>query len=104
MTTAGPMRLNERAVDIIPSSLSAIPFTPATGRRLLALDLEAEAALARGAQQIADHHDISSVHINFLNQDAWSRLGDEDGSGERTSSTTGKIRVRFFRRFSGRAL
>jgi predicted N-acyltransferase len=60
-----------------PKLLSAIPFTPATGRRLLTLDLEAEAALARGAQQIADHHEISSVHINFLDQDAWSRLGDE---------------------------
>ena len=87
-----------------PKLLSAIPFTPATGRRLLTLDLEAEAALARGAQQIADHHEISWC-INFLDQDAWSRLGNEGWLKENAQAVPlAKSRVRFFRRFSGRAL
>jgi predicted N-acyltransferase len=60
-----------------PKLLSAVPFTPATGRRLLTTDVAAETALARGAQQLADHHDISSVHINFLDQAAWRRRGEE---------------------------
>lgn len=60
-----------------PKMLSAIPFTPATGRRLLVASSEHEAALVSGAAQFASERNISSVHINFLDQDAWQRRGDE---------------------------
>ena len=60
-----------------PKMLSAIPFTPATGRRLLVASSEHEAALVSGAAQIASEMNISSVHLNFLDQAAWRRRGDE---------------------------
>ncbi|MDG1112949.1 MAG: GNAT family N-acetyltransferase [Pseudomonadales bacterium] len=60
-----------------PKMLSAIPFTPATGRRLLVASSEYESALVSGAAQIASEMNISSVHLNFLDQAAWQRRGDE---------------------------
>jgi len=60
-----------------PKMLSAIPFTPATGQRLLVASSEHESALVAGAAQIAGEMNISSVHLNFLDQAAWQRLGDE---------------------------
>ena len=60
-----------------PKMLSAIPFTPATGRRLLVASSEHESALVSGAAQIASEMNISSVHLNFLDQAAWRRRGDE---------------------------
>ena len=60
-----------------PKMLSAIPFTPATGRRLLVESREHEAALVAGAAQFASEMNISSVHLNFLDQEAWQRRGDE---------------------------
>jgi len=60
-----------------PKMLSAIPFTPATGRRLLVASSEHESALVAGAAQIASEMNISSVHLNFLDQAAWQRRGDE---------------------------
>lgn len=50
-----------------PKLLSAIPFTPVTGRRLLAGgDVEAESQLASGLAQIAARTGVSSLHLNFL--------------------------------------
>jgi len=60
-----------------PKMLSAIPFTPATGRRLLVASSKHESALVAGAAQIASEMNISSVHLNFLDQAAWQRRGDE---------------------------
>lgn len=60
-----------------PKMLSAIPFTPATGRRLLVASSEHESALVSGAAQFASEMNISSVHLNFLDQAAWQRRGDE---------------------------
>ena len=60
-----------------PKMLSAIPFTPATGRRLLVASSEHESALVSGAAQIASEMNISSVHLNFLDPAAWRRRGDE---------------------------
>lgn len=60
-----------------PKMLSAIPFTPATGQRLLVASSEDESALVAGAAQIAGEMNISSVHLNFLDQAAWQRRGDE---------------------------
>src|SRR5215475_9582670 len=57
----------------------AVPFTPVPGRRLLALpgpDCEAhESMLAAGAAEIAERNGISGVHITFLTEGEWSRLG-----------------------------
>ena len=60
-----------------PKMLSAIPFTPATDQRLLVASSEHESALVAGAAQIAGEMNISSVHLNFLDQAAWQRRGDE---------------------------
>lgn len=60
-----------------PKMLSAIPFTPATGRRLLVASSKHESALVAGAAQIASEMNISSVHLNFLDRAAWQRRGDE---------------------------
>lgn len=49
-----------------PKLLSAIPFTPATGPRLLAKNEDAQSALASAAQQWAAQTGLSSLHVNFL--------------------------------------
>lgn len=48
-----------------PKLLSAIPFTPATGRRLLATDADVREALARAAMQLADRNGLSIWSMNF---------------------------------------
>ncbi len=54
-----------------PKLLSAVPFTPVSGRRLLAgaaPDAEAETArgvLARALAEIVLRNDLSSAHVNF---------------------------------------
>ena len=61
-----------------PKLLSAVPFTPASGRRLL---LHPDAppklfdVLAGGMVQLAQQVGVSSVHINFTTEDEWNRLG-----------------------------
>ena len=51
-----------------PKSLSAVPFTPATGPRLLVANNDAaqKAAMARGLASLAEQNQLSSSHINFL--------------------------------------
>ena len=51
-----------------PKSLSAVPFTPATGPRLLVTkgDAAQKAAMARGLASLAKQNRLSSSHINFL--------------------------------------
>jgi hypothetical protein len=53
-----------------PKLLSAVPFTPVTGRRLLVApgpDAEMyKAALLQGAFHVAMETDVSSMHINFI--------------------------------------
>ena len=51
-----------------PKSLSAVPFTPATGPRLLVTkgDSAQKAAMARGLASLAKQNRLSSSHINFL--------------------------------------
>lgn len=66
-----------------PKLLSAIPFTPVTGRRLLVradeLDPEGlKASLVAGAIQLAQDNQLSSVHFNFLDEQTYSML-DEMG-------------------------
>jgi predicted N-acyltransferase len=51
-----------------PKLLSAVPFTPATGPRLLAGEDEEKALLARGAAQIAGRLGLSGANLNFLTE------------------------------------
>lgn len=48
-----------------PKLLSAVPFTPATGPRLLASDDDARGALARGLQLLTERYGLSSAHVTF---------------------------------------
>jgi predicted N-acyltransferase len=61
-----------------PKLLSAVPFTPATGRRLLVRDGvehgEAEDILIAGALALAKRGGFSSIHVNFTTQEECSRL------------------------------
>ncbi len=62
-----------------PKLQVAVPFTPATGRRLLVapgVDVDAtRAALAQGLVELTRLHDASSVHITFMTEPEWHALG-----------------------------
>lgn len=61
-----------------PKLLTAIPFTPVTGRRVLAQDPAIRDALIAGIIQTAQKWGISSWHLNFPTQADWktnSELG-----------------------------
>jgi predicted N-acyltransferase len=64
-----------------PKLLSASPFSPVTGPRLLARpDVDREAArrvLLGGALTVCERSGASSLHINFLSQDEWRFVGDQ---------------------------
>ncbi|WP_407494899.1 GNAT family N-acetyltransferase [Pseudooceanicola sp. MF1-13] len=51
-----------------PKLQIAVPFTPASGRRLLTkpgFETTGQSALVQGAVQIAEHHGLSSLHLTF---------------------------------------
>jgi len=62
-----------------PKLQGAVPFTPVPGRRLLARAgpraAETELLLARAAVTLASEIDASSVHVTFLTEGEWTRLG-----------------------------
>lgn len=65
-----------------PKLLSAVPFTPATGPRLLAGgpagDRDAlRDLLVRGALRVAEELEVSSLHLNFVTRPEWDRLGEQ---------------------------
>ena len=49
-----------------PKLLSAVPFTPVPGPRLLARDAESRVALLRGMEQYATQGGLSSAHLLFM--------------------------------------
>ncbi|MDR5751361.1 MULTISPECIES: GNAT family N-acetyltransferase [unclassified Caballeronia] len=51
-----------------PKLLSAVPFTPVTGPRLLANNHDDRVLLARGAIQLARQMDVSSIHVLFSDE------------------------------------
>ena len=51
-----------------PKLQCAVPFTPATGRRLLSPDPAVQAALLDGLSQIAERGGASSVHVTFCTE------------------------------------
>ena len=63
-----------------PKLLSAVPFTPVTGRRRLVPkgpdELQLKSALLAGAIKIARDNNLSSLHINFLEESEQALLGD----------------------------
>ena len=65
-----------------PKLQSAVPFTPATGPRLLAKDAATKRALLHGAVQLARENKLSSFHMTFCTE-AEFRLGGEMGLMQR---------------------
>ncbi|MFN3211647.1 MAG: GNAT family N-acetyltransferase [Henriciella sp.] len=63
-----------------PKLLSAVPFTPVTGRRFLVPpgpdQGRLENALLSAAIQIAAQNDFSSLHINFVEPDFANQMGE----------------------------
>jgi predicted N-acyltransferase len=62
-----------------PKLQIAVPFTPVPGPRLLAKPgpqrETAERLLAQGAVELARRQSLSSVHVTFLTEGEWQRLG-----------------------------
>ncbi|MDE2792247.1 MAG: GNAT family N-acetyltransferase [Paracoccaceae bacterium] len=62
-----------------PKLVSAVPFTPVTGPRLLVRPGEnrdrVRALLIAGMLQAAEHFGVSSLHVNFPHEDEWRTLG-----------------------------
>jgi predicted N-acyltransferase len=58
-----------------PKLQCSIPFTPATGRRLLTADSQYEEYLAAGIMEVAQNMEVSSVHVTFAETGQWDRLG-----------------------------
>lgn len=58
--------------DYYPKLQSAVPFTPASGRRLLVRgdqdELELGRLLGRGMEELVARYDLSSAHITFLTE------------------------------------
>ena len=65
-----------------PKLLSAIPFTPATGPRLLVREgldkITVRRQLAAGLIGAAKHLNIATVSVNFLPEEEWDVLEDAD--------------------------
>jgi len=59
-----------------PKLLSAVPFTPATGRRLLTRSEQLDRYLSEGLQAVSEKFGVSSIHLNFVNQQQWQTLGE----------------------------
>jgi predicted N-acyltransferase len=66
--------------DYYPKLQCAIPFTPASGRRLLTrADADAsmiEIALLQGAIALTNRNDLSSLHVTFCTEAEWRRGGE----------------------------
>ncbi len=63
-----------------PKLLSAAPFTPATGPRLILRPGEGDQtrkALLGGALQLCERFGASGLHINFPNEEEWRFLGQQ---------------------------
>lgn len=59
-----------------PKLLSAVPFTPVTGPRLLSPEPEVRAALLSGAVALCDQAGASSLHVNFPVEAEWRAMGE----------------------------
>jgi len=59
-----------------PKLVSAVPFTPATGPRVLSDDSDVQNVLISGACQLAEQNGFSSLHVNFIPKDQYDQLGN----------------------------
>lgn len=61
-----------------PKLLCAVPFTPATGPRLLTRENSSTLRdqLLAGCLEAASQLEVSSMHFNFLTRPEWERLGE----------------------------
>ena len=63
-----------------PKLQCSVPFTPATGRRILIRpDIEEpdlEKYLLSGVMQVAEKMEVSSVHVTFADQSQWELMGE----------------------------
>ncbi len=65
-----------------PKLVSAVPFTPVTGRRFLtpqdgdACGSDARNLALSAALSLAERHDVSSLHANFVTQAEWEAFGE----------------------------
>lgn len=63
-----------------PKLQVSVPFTPATGRRLLALpgpdQQQTEDQIAAALVELTNRLELSSCHLTFLPEDQWTRLGE----------------------------
>jgi predicted N-acyltransferase len=66
--------------DYYPKLQVSVPFTPATGRRLLVAPGphadETEAALAQGLVELCRLREASSAHVTFMPEREWTFLGE----------------------------
>jgi predicted N-acyltransferase len=71
-----------------PKLQVSVPFTPASGRRLLIAPgagvAATQAALARGLVEFCSLRGASSVHVTFMTEPEWQHLGDGCGFLKRT--------------------
>lgn len=67
---------HRNGIPYYPKLLSAVPFTPVTGSRLLARTAEDRLLLAQAAVQAARQLETSSLHILFPNADDKQALAD----------------------------
>ena len=68
----------EHHLDYFPKGLSAVPFTPVPGSRLLAIDAAARQALLQNLINICQDHELSSLHLLFTSaadREACNALG-----------------------------
>ena len=63
-----------------PKLQTSIPFTPATGRRMLVGDTEnaenLRSMLLNAGIQLSERIGASSIHFTFMKKDEWDQLGD----------------------------
>ncbi|MEL7274272.1 MAG: GNAT family N-acetyltransferase [Pseudomonadota bacterium] len=68
--------------DYYPKLQATVPFTPATGRRLLVGNAEdadrRRLLMAGGLQQACEQLEVSSAHITFLEESEWALLGKQN--------------------------
>lgn len=61
-----------------PKLTAAVPFTPVTGRRLLAADAVTRGALAQGLRAVAEGSGLSTVQVNFPDASLRDELAGQD--------------------------
>ncbi|MFK7914613.1 MAG: GNAT family N-acetyltransferase [Pseudomonadales bacterium] len=67
--------LHRAGGDYYPKLQCSIPFTPASGPRLLCADPAHESELLQACISVSEQVDVSSLHMTFMTEDQWQRAG-----------------------------